>query len=192
MMGDDVSVPLARIEKSLERLDRNSLRTLLRTGVPASTVKAALRGVRLTALPELEALYGWRDGTATEGAVLDDIHLFPGFYLLSVEDAVTNYRAFVADSRWTTGWLPIFANGGGDFYVLDLSSSVASPVRHFRLEESEHPIEFDSLGALLTTLAEAFERRIFFVDPSGYLEMDDRVFGELAAELNPDAAWWRE
>jgi hypothetical protein len=44
---------------------------------------------------------------------------------------------------------------------------------------------------LLRTLAEAFEREVFFVDPNGYMEMDDLVFGDLAAELNPDVSWWR-
>ena len=57
---------------------------------------------------------------------------------------------------------------------------------------SEHPIEFESLGALLTTLAAAFERGVYFVDPIGYLEMDDLEFGELAAQLNPDVDWWRD
>ena len=65
-------------------------------------------------------------------------------------------------------------------------------MRHFWIDESEHPIEFSSLGTMLATLAQAFERGIFFVDPSGYLEMDDLVFGELAAELNPDLGWWRD
>jgi hypothetical protein len=31
----------------------------------------------------------------------------------------------------------------------------------------------------------------FFVDTDGYLEMDDLAFGDLAAELNPDASWLR-
>ncbi len=191
-MTDDLSVPLAVVDKALQRLDRSVLQRSLQPGLPASGVRAALGGVGLSSTPELEALYSWRDGTSTAGVVLDDIHLFPGFYLLSVADAVANYRAFVIDSRWATGWLPIFANGGGDFYVLDLSSPAASPVRHFRIDESEHPIEFSSLGALLTTLAAAFEQGVFFIDPSGYLEMDDLVFGELAAELNPDVDWWRD
>lgn len=65
-------------------------------------------------------------------------------------------------------------------------------MRQFRIEESEHPIEFGSLRALLTTVAAAFDRGIFFVDPRGYLEMDDLVFGEVAAELNPDIEWWRD
>jgi hypothetical protein len=155
-------------------------------------VQEILGEVDLTAPPELVALYGWRDGTSTAGVILDDIHLFPGFYLLSAEDAVTNYQAFLTESRWRTGWLPIFANGGGDFYILDLSSPVVRRVRHFRIEEPEHPIEFNSLNSFLTTLAYAFDRGITYLDPSGYLEMDDLAFGELAAELNPDVGWWRE
>lgn len=138
-------------------------------------------------------MYGWRNGTATAGvAAVDDIHLFPGFYLLSLEDALANYRAFAADPRWTVGWLPLFANGGGDFYIVDLSQPAAAPVRHFRIDESEHPIEFGSVQSLVATLAAAFERGIFFVDSSGYLEMDDLVFAGVAAELNPDIAWWRD
>lgn len=50
---------------------------------------------------------------------------------------------------------------------------------------SRHPIEFGSLQSLLRTLAEAFERGVFFVDSAGNLEMDDLVFGDLAAELIP-------
>jgi hypothetical protein len=68
---------------------------------------------------------------------------------------------------------------------------LTNPVRHFRIEESEHPVEFNSLGALLGTLAAAFDRGIFFIDPNGCLEMDDLVFDRLTAELNPDIDWWR-
>jgi hypothetical protein len=192
-MSNDLSAALATIEAALERFDRQVVLRALQPGLPHEDVEAALGAAGVDAIPELTTLYGWRDGTSTAGvAAVGDIHLFPGFYLLSVEDAIANYRAFMPNARWTAGWLPVFANGGGDFYVLDMSSSVSSPVRHFRIEEIEHPFEFSSLGAMLATLAQAFERQVFFVDPSGYLEMDDLVFGELAAELNPDVDWWRE
>ncbi len=192
-MTDDLLSPLATIETALRRLDRQVLLRSLQEGLPAEAVRSSLGTVGLTSSGELESLYAWRNGTSTAGvAAVDDVHFFPGFYLLSLEDALANYRAFATDPRWSTGWLPLLANGGGDFYVLDLSSSAASPVRHFRIEESEHPIEFDSLQGLLTTLAAAFDRGIFFVDPSGYLDMDDLVFGELAAELNHDIDWWRD
>lgn len=193
MTTDDSLADLATIENTLRRFDRHILERSLRPGITAATVRDALGGVGLAAPPELISLYGWRDGTSTSGVeAVDDIHLFPGFYLLSVEDAVANFRAFVADSRWQTGWLPLFANGGGDFYVLDLGGPAARPVRHFRIDEAEHPIEFNSLESMFRTLAEAFERNVFFVDTDGYLETDDVVFGELAAELNPDVAWWRD
>ena len=189
----DLLSSLVTIEKALQRLDRRVLLESLQDGLPAGAVRTSLAAVGLLASPELEALYGWKNGTSTAGvAAVDDIYFFPGFYLLSLEDAFANYRAFATDARWPVGWLPLFANGGGDFYVLDLSGPAEGAVRHFRIEESEHPIEFDSLQALSETLGAAFERGVFFVDPSGYLEMDDIVFAGVAAEFNPDIAWWRD
>lgn len=190
-MTINISATLGSIEASLRHLERDVLLQSLQAGLSADVVRSSLGAIGLTSTVEVEALYMWKNGTSTLNVTLDDIHLFPGFYMLSIEDAITNYRAFVGDPRWRKGWLPLFANGGGDFYVVDLGSASAGQVRHFRIDESEHPVEFGSLGAMLTTLAAAFARSIFFVDSSGYLEMDDLVFGELAAELNNDVEWWR-
>lgn len=59
--------------------------------------------------------------------------------MLSLSDAVANYRSFVADPRWAHGWLPIFANGGGDFYVIDLVGDHEGSIRHFRIEQRSVP-----------------------------------------------------
>jgi len=142
---------------------------------------------------DLETMYSWHDGSeASRASSLDDLHLFPGFYLLSLDDAVANYRAFVGDARWEDGWFPMFANGGGDFYVLETAGSNAGSIRHFRIDEREHPIEFESLAEMLTTLAEAFQQGVFYVDDHGYLEMDDLKFAALAAQLNPTVPWWND
>ncbi|HEY0693981.1 MAG TPA: SMI1/KNR4 family protein [Kribbella sp.] len=192
-MSDDISVSLATIESALRRLGREALLQSLQSGLPADAVRSALDSTGLPSTSELEEVYAWRNGTASDSpASLDDIQLFPGFHLLSLEDAVTNYRTFVTGERWTPRWLPVFANGGGDFYVVDLSPTGAGAVRHFWIDEAEHPIEFSSLSAMMATLAQGFARGIFTVDPDGYLEMDDLVFGELATETNPDVAYWRE
>lgn len=128
---------MADIEIGLERLGRHVLLGALRPELDANRTQLLLRGCDLPGSGQVESLYSWRDGTEIAGMrTLDDIHLFPGFYLLSLEDAVDNYRAFVSDQRWTRGWLPIFANGGGDFYVTDLSGEMSGGVRHFRIEES--------------------------------------------------------
>lgn len=191
-MMTDLPLAMSRIEIGLERLDRGALLTALRPGLGPDEVRRLLKAEGLPIEVPVEALYAWRDGTQTAGVTLDDIHLFPGFYLLSLEDAIANYRAFVADPRWGSGWLPLFANGGGDFYVVDLGGQPSGSIRHFRIEEREHPVEFRSLPDMTSTLAAAFERGLFFVDPDGYLEVDDLRFASLAAELNPGVAWWTD
>jgi cell wall assembly regulator SMI1 len=186
----EVALSLDRIERRLVSLRRSSLLALLREGVASGVVRSVLAQFGLRSIPDLEALYGWRNGTEAEQAVsLDGIHLFPGFYLLSLQDATINYQEFVKDSRWTPGWLPIFASGGGDFYVVALTGDLPGEVRHFRIDQPEHPVEFDSLGAMLETLAEGFDRRIFYVDARGYLEMDDLKFAWMAGRLNRRVRW---
>ncbi len=192
-MTNDLFKSLAKIESALHLLNRGVLVRSLQQGLAPGAVQTKLKSIGLASTLELESLYGWRNGTESGGsASLDDIHLFPGFHLLSLEDAIVNYQSFVTDDRWEYGWLPVFANGGGDFYVVNGSLAGAGAVRHFRIEEAEHPIEFSSLSAMLATLAEGFDRGVFYVDRRGYLEMDDLVFDRLASELNPDVNFWRE
>ena len=74
--------------------------------------------------------------------------------------------------------------------MVELSGAPAAPVLHFRIEASEHPIEFESLGNMLRTVGEGFSRGVFFADTSGHLEMDDLAFAALASELNPAIRWW--
>jgi hypothetical protein len=181
---------LVAIEHALERLQRRELLKALRPGITAQRVKAILAPSALPATSDLESLYSWRNGTdAGSGRQLDDLHMFPGFYLLAIEDSVANYRAFAADRRWNPEWFPLFANGGGDFYVLD-HAGPGGLIRHFRIDEDDHPVEFGSLAAMLKTIAEGFERGVFFVTEDGYLEMDDLLFAAVAAELNPEVEWW--
>lgn len=187
-----LSSSLGQVESALHRLNRQVLLRSLRAGMPSRELRTALRSVGLAATADLEILYSWHDGTATENVgAIGDICLFPGFYQLSIEDSLSNYREFVSDDRWQVGWLPVFADGGGDFYVQDLAYPAMPPVRRFRLEESEHPVEYTSLSAMLTTLAAAFERRAFYLDSRGYLEEDAEFFARIAAELNPEVEWWR-
>ncbi len=188
----DLVESLSRIEICLNRLGRSALLGALRPGLSPDEVGRLLKASGLPVGPTLEVLYAWRDGTQTAGVALDDIQMFPGFYLLSLEDALANYRAFVTDVRWSPGWVPLFANGGGDFYLVDLGAEPSGLVRHFRIEEVEQPVEFRSLSDMTSTLAAAFEQGVFFVDAAGYLEMDDLRFASLAAELNPAVPWWTD
>lgn len=192
-MTEDISASLAMLDVALKRLGRKVLLEALQDGLTAESVQSMIASIGLNSTPELEEVYGWHNGVAPGGrASLDDVHLFPGFYLLPLDEVIANYRTFVVDDRWATGWLPVFGNGGGDFYVVDLSSTGAGAVRRFWIDELDHPIEFSSLSSMMATLAEGFHREVFYVDDRGYLEMDDLVFGALATEMNPDVTYWRD
>lgn len=182
---------LESIESGLLALGRQSAVAALAAGLNARQVHELLASEGLAAPDEFAELYGWHNGmTISDTSVLDDVQLFPGFYFLSLEDAFANLRAFRSDGRWHAKWLPVFANGGGDFYVVDLSQADAGPVRHFRIEYSVHPVEFNSLSSMFATINKAIEQGIVCVDEAGYLEMDDFAFGRIASDLNPGVEWW--
>jgi cell wall assembly regulator SMI1 len=182
---------LNRVENALAELGREKLLGRLRAGRSTDEIRRNLDMVGLKSSESLETLFGWHDGTDTSDAILDDIHMFPGFYLLTLDDALANYGAFVDDPRWQRGWLPLFANGGGDFYVLDSVEVGDGPVRHFRIDEMEHPVEFSSIASFLAVIATCFEGGVFFVDASGYLEMDDQAFAAVAGRVDPTVQWWK-
>ncbi|WP_157498407.1 SMI1/KNR4 family protein [Leifsonia sp. Leaf336] len=189
---NDLAETLPQIAASLQRLGRRTLLQSLKPGLERGEIVQQLSTAGFDSPIELHELYSWHDGTSTIDVALDDIHLFPGFYLLSLEDAIVNCLAFAADPRWGRGWLPVFANGGGDFYVIDLAPASGAVIRHFRIDEDEHPVEFSSLSDMAATLVAAFDENVFFLDPEGYLEMDDLRFASLAGQLNPTVAWWSE
>jgi hypothetical protein len=191
-MSAEISGLLRSIEERLAGMDRRVLLSALQDGRPAAVVSSLLRSFNLKESPEIEEFFGWHNGLDPKADLkLGDIDFFPGFYPLSIEEAVANYQSFERDPRWRSGWFPIFANGGGDFYVVDLSFEDECPIRHFRLDEPECPIEYSSLESMLLTLSAAFDKSIIFVGGTpGYLEVDYDRFDELAARLNPDIPWW--
>lgn len=190
-MTDGLPKSLSAIEDVIRELGRTKVLQLLQPGISAESVRSSLASIGLRSDEEIEALYGWHDGIADTDATIGQITLWPAFYFTSLDETVANYQAFVDDPRWTKGWLPVFANGGGDFYVVDLSSPGEAPVRHFMIDEIVHPVEFTSLSSMFATLVEAFRRGFFYVTPEGTFRKDYPAFGKLAAEMNPEIEWWQ-
>jgi hypothetical protein len=181
---------LERIAAALARLGRTEVLRRLLPGVPVETIFERLRAVGLEPSDGLLELYSWRGGTRVDpGMPLDDVHFFPGFWFLSLEDAIADYAAFREDPRWNPSWLPVFANGGGDFYAVWLHGGAESVVG-FLIDHSEHPVEYEDLSAMCRTLADCFDEGAFFRDERGYLEMDDMRHAEIARRNNPNVALW--
>lgn len=182
---------LDRIYAQLERLGRDEVIRRLQPALTPDEIQRRLADIGLVAPQDVIELYSWHNGTRVEpGTYLDSVHFFPGFSFLSLDDAVRHYVAFRDDERWDRGWLPIFANGGGDFYAVVACSPF--PVVGFLIDQREHPVEYESLDAMVSTLSESFDQGAFFVDQRGYLESDDRRHAEIARRNNPSVALWSE
>ena len=45
---------------------------------------------------------------------------------------------------------------------------------------------------MATTIAQAYDDEIIYVDGDGFLDWDDERFAELASRMNPTASYWRD
>lgn len=156
-----------------------------RPGVDESTIseKLSLRGLQCP-LDFVEA-YRSCDGTETaEGDALDEIQFFPGYYWMSLDEALANYDALTRDGGWNASWLPVFASGGGDFYcvICDSQSRDFGGVVGFILGEDDHLVEFVDITALLRTVERSFLEGAFFV-VDGYLEANYSKMRAIAGSL---------
>jgi hypothetical protein len=189
----DMIEHLDRILAHLRRLDRPSADLLQRALTPAE-IEALAAELPFSLTEEVERLYQWRNGTKAEpGDTLDDLHFFPGFYFLSLEEAIESYAEKEDAEQWHKGWFPLFANGAGDFYVVPCKrKKVASTeVIGFLHGEPEQIAEYESLETMTETLEACFREGVFYVDEDETLEMDDDRHAEIAHRYNPRIEEWQ-
>jgi len=190
-----IETSLAVIEEELRRLNRVPLLNSFAPGVPPETVQDWLSKIDLTSVPDLDALYSWHNGLTDDGpaATLGQVWMFPIFYLMSIEESYFVYRAVSSSGRWSDAWWPVFADGGGDNYVVELPPLGDGKVFHFRNEFPECPLEYNSLQDMMATIAAAFVNRVYFADPDDdVIDEIPGAFDQLAAEMNPDIQWWND
>ena len=143
---------------------------------------------------ELATIYQWRNGTkAEESDLLESLYFFPGFYFLSIEEAVQTYQERGDSPQWREGWFPLFADGGGDFYIVPCAQQkvAASEVIGFIHGEPEQGAEYESVEAMIQTLEACFREGAFFVDDDDTMEIDDERHREIAHRFNPTIPEWQ-
>lgn len=167
----------------------------LQAGLTIDNVVNALRENDLPVSDEVVSLYTWRNGIDIENIEsLDDIHFIPGFYILNFDDALAFHNELRSLEDWKRHWLPILANGGGDFFAVDLeqgdckSSQIIAFVRGYPEQEPE----YESLLSMINTFLDCVEKNIVFVDDEGYLDMDDDAHILVAKANNPSIDCWKE
>lgn len=192
MAHRDLLADLARIEAALGRLQRQELIGRLRAGVAESKLRATLEPLGLAPNPELVALYGWHDGTeAPDGEPDEDIQIYPGYFMLSSADAAAEIAATAEAPELDKRWFPILSDGDGSSFSVQLGASPHGPIIGVMPGIGQYQILFGSITALFHTIAEAYDRGVYFIDRHGFLEMDDRAFRALVRESNPDIEFWQ-
>ncbi len=186
-MSINLEMTIDQIFAHLRELGRPTTQ-MRRPGLGPTIVTGKLGSLGLRCPDDLILLYGLCDGTETaEGDPLDEIHLFPGYYWMKLDEAIETYSSLVEEERWNAAWLPILANGGGDFYAVigDEKSSDFGGLVGFILGESDHLVEFKNVTALFQTIEQAFTQKAFFL-ANGYLEADYPKLRAIARNVQPD------
>ncbi len=178
-------------EKIVGHLQKNKrpVAELLNIGLLPNKVESLLNEISIELPSSIKEMYYWRNGTRVEeGDALDDLHFFPGFYWLSLEDAIKSYKAFMNDNRWSKEWFPIFANGGGDFFAVLCSGdiNIVGGIVGFILGEQGHSVEYENIESMLSTINTCFCEGVYFLSEEGYFDADDNTQIKIAKRYNPD------
>jgi hypothetical protein len=135
-----------------------------RPGLSPADVEAKIGALGLRPPKDLVQLYAYCDGTTTTAGkdLLGKIRLFPGFYWMKLDEAITVYRSVSPHRLWHRSWLPIFANGGGDFYVVicNPASPFFGEVVLVMVGETDHIAEFKNVSALFETVERCFAQKM--------------------------------
>lgn len=165
----------------------------LRTALPYEQWESLATSLPFKVPSELEQLYRWRDGVAAHtGDLLTDLQVFPGFYLLPMQEAVRIYHERENAPQWESGWFAFAADGAGDFYILPCNVPQPANVIGFIHGEPEQVVEYLSIHAMTQTLVTAYQQGAIFIDPLGDLEFDDDAYQLIARKHNPGIDVWRD
>ncbi len=143
---------------------------------------------------EVARLYKWRNGTRIDtGATYDDLNFFPGFYLMALEEAIEQYLPRQEAVEWKPGWLPLFENGGGDFYQ---SICLPGPVPTAEIVgwihgEPDQDVEYLSLTTMCQTILTAFDQGVIHLDGDNLLQCDDFQYSIIGHRYNPGLGAWQ-
>lgn len=165
---------IEEIKNNLEKLNRPSAK-LLQKGIDRNEIEKKVNSLDLVLPSEFYTFFSLIDGiNEKEKVKLGEIDFFPGYYLMSLNECISNYNLFKNDERWKKSWFPIFANGGGDFYCIVCPNTPAekAPIVDYLLEEDDHIIVHSSLYNMLKTILDCYNEKVYYIDQEGYLEVD--------------------
>jgi len=183
---------LESIRQHLERLQRPVV-ALLKPGLQSHVIDKELSHCAVVIPDVIRELYSWRNGTAKTCPKLSDMAFFPGYYFLSLDEAISDYLSSARDNPvWNRNWFPLFCSGGGDYYAISCKGTPSADgeiVNYFR-DAAEYPVEYEGLVHMLRTLDASFAGGGIVLS-EGTLDFDLTEHTRIAKKYNPSTPYWR-
>ena len=192
-MISDIEEALDRIISWFKSQDM-PLIELLEPGLSTASIKAQSNSLPIQLPEDLIRIYLWRNGTTLSQEHNLNSHYFqPGYYLLSLKNAMHYYQIYRAGANWDPFWFPILASGGGDFYVVVCGSDVREngQILNFIRGENDTPRIYLNIKTMIFTIAECYDSGAYFLDEFGFLKINYKLEAEIAQELNPGVEEWQ-
>jgi hypothetical protein len=125
--------------------------------------------------------FRYGDGVAyVDGQTQDDAALVPGYYPLSLAEAVEIRSNYGGDlGSW---WLPLLSTGGGDFYAAAADSMGNLTVRSVMNGGVERRA-YMGIEEMVAAFVRMYREGVFFVRSDGILWADDDRWIEIESEL---------
>lgn len=191
------------LERILKWLKKNQNDTELQSGLLIREIDEKVAELPLKLPKEVYELYQWRNGTA------NDVEFFPGYWFLSLELAVDIYcrnmniekklqepyennndlELLTHIETWNQYWFPIFELSG-QFYFVNCSdiSKDTGTVWNFFPEFGYPELSYETLTAMMFTIAECYETGAYYLDDEDCLEKDELKAAEIKQKNNPSLA----
>ena len=174
------------------------LRHWLADGLSQPQIDEILGGLPVALPAEVHEYFAWRNGLRTDRDT--EYELFPGGVMLSLEEAVGDYRQLLETATviarqtglapaqlWDERWFPLFRDaGGGDYHVTIGAGAPAStaPLYLVANEERRAAVAYDSLTALIETVDACFDAGAYTM-AGGFIEEDRPRAAEIIRARNP-------
>jgi hypothetical protein len=189
---------LYKIVSELQKI-KSPVLAYLQPGVSKLTYEKKLNSFHLTPSDEFISLYQWHNGTAEMKTENSNLWLFPGGIFLPIDKALEIYQYHtISNNTWDKTLFPIFADGGGDFYLINMSSQSPNHGRIYYFSFNAFDFDqiisyFDSVQSTIETIIEWYQQKAFILNYFGdpVVTFDSEKQLHIALKNNPNSDYWK-
>ncbi len=145
-------------------------------------------------------LFKWKNGIKPENNVdaIGSVSLFPLGIFLSFDEIIYIQKEMAGkELGWERTKLPLFEDGGGEYFLIDCDNSKSSFGRiiyfsHGAVDFNRMISIYDSLYSLFQTIFECNKSGAFnYTTEKGILDFDSTKKNQISSKLNPLSDYWK-